>query len=155
MKRVLALLLILFTLGVGAQRDSAATQEHTGRQVISTPDAPAAIGPYSQAIRVGDMLYLAGQLGIDPSTGKLADGVEAQTRQAMKNLNAVLDAAGFTMGDVVQCQIFLRDLDHYAAMNAVYAQHFPAAPPARAVVQAARIPRDAEVEILMVAMRSR
>ncbi|UCE04271.1 MAG: RidA family protein [Candidatus Latescibacterota bacterium] len=146
---------MLFTLGAGAKRDSAATQVHKGRQAISTPDAPAAIGPYSQAIRVGDALYLAGQLGMDPSTGKLADGIEAQTRQAMQNLNAVLDAAGFTMDDVVQCQIFLRDLDHYAAMNAVYAQHFAGAPPARAVVQAARIPRDADVEIMMVAMRSR
>ena len=124
------------------------------REVISTPDAPAAIGPYSQGIRVGNTLYLAGQIALDPATGKLVEGdIEAQTHRVLKNLGAVLKAASFNYSDVVQVQAYLADLHDYKAMNDVYATYFSESKPARAVVEAARIPRDALVEIMMVAMK--
>jgi 2-iminobutanoate/2-iminopropanoate deaminase len=121
---------------------------------ISTPDAPQAIGPYSQAFRAGDTLYLAGQLGLDPATRELvAGGIQAETRRALENLKAVLAAAGFSLGEVVQAQVFLADLADFAAMNEVYATYFPADPPARATVQVAALPRGARVEIALVAVR--
>lgn len=124
------------------------------KKVIATDQAPKAIGPYSQAILVDGTLYLAGQIALDPSSGKLVEGgIEAQTRRVMQNLNAVLDAAGYRFDDVVQTQVFLSNLNHYKAMNSVYATYFDERPPARAVVEAARIPRDALVEIMMVAQR--
>ena len=132
------------------------TEEAEERRVIETDGAPAAIGPYSQAILVGNTLYLAGQLGMDPGTGELVEGgIEAETRQVMENLGAVLVAAGFDFQDVVQSQVFLADLDEFAAMNAIYGEYFREAPPARATIQAARIPRDARVEIMMTAVRAR
>ena len=125
------------------------------REVISTPDAPAAIGPYSQGIRVGNTLYLAGQIALDPATGKLVEGdIETQTHRALKNLGAVLKAAGFDYSDVVQVQAYLANLNDYKAMNDVYATYFSKSKPTRAVVEAARIPRDALVEIMMVAVKS-
>lgn len=124
------------------------------RKVIATDDAPRAIGPYSQAIQAGDTLYLSGQLGVDPATGQLVDGVQAQTRQALLNCRAILRAAGFRLDDVVQAKVFLADLDDYRAMNATYAEVFGQAPPARAAVQVARIPLDARVEIMLTAVRS-
>ncbi|MCS5660038.1 MAG: RidA family protein [Dehalococcoidia bacterium] len=124
------------------------------REVISTPNAPAAIGPYSQGIRVGNTLYLAGQIALDPYTGKLVEGdIEVQTHRVLKNLGAVLKAASFDYSDVVQVQAYLVDLNDYKAMNDVYATYFSESKPARAVVEAARIPRDALVEIMMVAMK--
>ena len=124
------------------------------KKVIATDQAPKAIGPYSQAILVDGTLYLSGQIALDPSSGKLVEGgIEVQTRRVMQNLNAVLDAAGYRFDDVVQTQVFLSNLNHYKAMNSVYATYFDERPPARAVVQAARIPRDALVEIMMVAQR--
>lgn len=124
------------------------------RAVVSTPEAPAAIGPYSQAVRVGGTLYVAGQIPLDPRTGRLVEGgIAAQTRQALDNVRAILHAAGFGMEDVVQVQVFLADLGDYAAFNGVYADYFPSAPPARAVVQVSRIPRDALVEVMVVAAR--
>ena len=123
-------------------------------KVIATDQAPKAIGPYSQAILVDGTLYLAGQIALDPSSGKLVEGgIEVQTSRVMQNLNAVLDAAGYQFDDVVQTQVFLSNLNHYKAMNSVYATYFNERPPARAVVEAARIPRDALVEIMMVAQR--
>lgn len=125
------------------------------REVIRTDGAPAAIGPYSQAVRVGDTLYLAGQIGIDPATGAMVEGgVEAEARQALDNLGAVLEAAGFSFADVVQTQVFLADLEDYGVMNAIYAERFDGTFPARAAVQVARLPRDARIEILMVAVRA-
>ena len=125
----------------------------TSREIISTPDAPPAIGPYSQAIKVRNTLYLAGQIALDPNTGKMVDGgIESQTHRVMQNLAAVLKTAGFGFDDVVQAQVFLADLNDYKAMNIVYAEYFGKTPPARAVVEAARIPRDALVEIMMVAV---
>lgn len=124
------------------------------KKVIATDQAPKAIGPYSQAILVDGTLYLSGQIALDPSSGKLVEGgIEVQTRRVMQNLNAVLDAAGYQFDDVVQTQVFLSNLNHYKAMNSVYATYFDERPPARAVVEAARIPRDALVEIMMVAQR--
>ena len=124
------------------------------KKVIATDQAPKAIGPYSQAILVDGTLYLAGQIALDPSSGKLVEGgIEVQPHRVMQNLNAVLDAAGYRFDDVVQTQVFLSNLNHYKAMNSVYATYFDERPPARAVVEAARIPRDALVEIMMVAQR--
>ena len=124
------------------------------KKVISTDKAPQAIGPYSQAIQVQNTLYLAGQIALDPQSGQLVEGgIEVQTHRVMQNLNAVLEEAGFNFNDVVQTQVFLSDLNNYTAMNAVYAKYFVESPPARAVVEAARIPRDALVEIMMVAQR--
>jgi len=124
------------------------------KKVIVTTKAPAAIGSYSQAVYIDDVLYLAGQIALDPATGQLvAGGIEAQTQRVMQNLGAVLEASGFSFDDVVQVQVYLSDLNNYAAMNVVYAKYFEDDPPARAVVEAARIPRDALVEIMMVAQQ--
>ncbi|MFQ5709134.1 MAG: RidA family protein [bacterium] len=131
-------------------------EQRVERQVIATKEAPAAIGPYSQAIRVGDAFYVAGQIGIDPATGELVPGgIAEQTHQVLKNIQAVLQAGGFTMADVVQSQVFLADLNDYGAMNAVYASYFESAPPARAAVQAARLPKDALIEIMVTAVRTK
>lgn len=124
----------------------------TTRTPIRTPLAPAAIGPYSQAIRSGDLLFTSGQIPLDPVTGAMIDGdVTAQTHRVMENLAAVLAAAGAGFGDVVKTTIFLLDLADFNAVNAVYAPHFMDAPPARSTVQVARLPRDARVEIEMIA----
>jgi 2-iminobutanoate/2-iminopropanoate deaminase len=127
----------------------------SGGQVISTPNSPAAIGPYSQAIRVGNTLYLAGQIALDPATNQLiADrSIEAETRRVLDNLKAVVEAAGFRMSDIVSTTVFMADLNEFARMNAVYATYFPTNPPARATIQAARLPRDVKVEIAAIAAR--
>lgn len=124
-------------------------------QVISTPGAPEAIGPYSQAIRVGNTLYLAGQIALDPATDQMiADrSIEAETRRVLDNLKAVVEAAGFRMSDIVTTTVFLADLNEFGRMNAVYATYFPTNPPARATVQVARLPRDVRVEIAAIAAR--
>jgi 2-iminobutanoate/2-iminopropanoate deaminase len=125
------------------------------KEVISTEDAPEAIGPYSQAIRVGDTLWLAGQIAIDPATNALIEdtSIEAQTRQVLDNLKAVVEAAGMTMDDMVSTSVFLADLDQFGAMNEVYATYFGDAPPARATVEVARLPRDVAIEISAIAAR--
>ena len=140
---------------MGAVLFTACESESNGlKKVIATDQAPKAIGPYSQAILVDGTLYLAGQIALDPSSGKLVEGgIEVQTRRVMQNLNAVLNAAVYQFDDVVQTQVFLSNLNHYKAMNSVYATYFDESPPARAVVEAARIPRDALVEIMKVAQR--
>ncbi len=120
-------------------------------QIVNTSAAPAAIGPYSQAVLAGSYLFTSGQLGLDPATGKLAEGVEAQTEQAMANLAAVLAAAGVGFEEVVKTTIFLADLNDFQAVNAIYAKAFAAEPPARSTVQVAALPRSARVEIEMVA----
>ena len=123
------------------------------KRVISTEKAPKAIGPYSQAIQVNNTLYLAGQIALDPLTGKMVeDKIDIQTHRVMSNLEAVLSEAGFSFDDVVQTQVFLSDLNHYKPMNEIYAEYFSNKPPARAVVQAV-LPRDALVEIMMVAQK--
>jgi len=125
------------------------------KKVISTSDAPQAIGPYSQALKVGNTLYLAGQIALDPETNRMVEGgIEAQTHRVLQNLGAVLNAAGFSFSDVVQAQVFLANLNDYKAMNSIYAEYFNKAPPARAVVEAAKIPKGTLVEIMMVAVSS-
>lgn len=133
-------------------------EEPTARIRIDTDRAPAAIGPYSQAVLAGNTLYLAGQIALDPESGEMVGGgpeggIEAETRQVMENLGSVLEAAGFTFDQVVQSQVFLVDLDDFAAMNEVYASYFGDLPPARATVGVATLPRGARVEILMTAVR--
>jgi len=126
------------------------------REAISTALAPLPIGPYSQAVRTGDVLWLAGQVGIDPSTGRLVEGgTAAEARQALENLGAVLAAAGFSFGDVVQAQVFLADIADFSVVNPVYAERFEREPPARATVAVAALPGGARVEIQMVAVRRR
>ena len=122
------------------------------KRIIHTDAAPAAIGPYSQAVRAGDFVFTAGQIGLDPATGEMVPGgVEAQTRQALRNLQAVLEAAGASLHQVVKTTVFLADMNDFAAMNAVYATFFSAEPPARSAVQAAALPKGALVEIEAVA----
>ena len=123
------------------------------RQVIHTDHAPKAIGPYSQAIRVGEFIFCAGQTPIDPATGNLVPGeIEAQTRRVLQNLSAVLEAAGTSLSRAVKTTVFLLDMNDFQRMNAVYAEFFPADPPARSTVQVARLPRDARVEIEVIAL---
>ena len=125
------------------------------RQIISTDKAPAAIGPYSQAVLAGNTLYLAGQIPIDPATGQLTDtNIKTQTHQVFKNIQAVLAAAGFSMADVVQAQVFLKDLNDFGAMNEVYAEYFTADPPTRAAVEVSRLPRDCLIEIMVTAKKN-
>lgn len=119
---------------------------------ISTPDAPAAIGPYSQGIRAGDLVFLSGQIPLDPRTGAMVDGgIAAQTERVLENLAAVLAAAGCSFADVVKTTIFLVDLADFQAVNEAYARRFGEAPPARATVQVSALPRGARVEIDAVA----
>lgn len=123
------------------------------REAITTPDAPAAIGPYSQAIKAGNLLFLSGQVPLDPRTGNLVDGgVEAQTRQVFSNIAAILAAAGATFDNVVSVGVFLADMNDFAAVNAVYAGYFSSPAPARATVQVARLPKDCLVEIQATAV---
>ena len=124
------------------------------RTVISTADAPRAIGPYSQAIRSGDLLFLSGQIALDPATGELVGGgdVRLEAERVMKNAAAVLAAAGATFADVVKSTIFLRDMSDFAAVNEIYGRAFEGmAPPARSTVAAAGLPRNARVEIELIA----
>lgn len=125
------------------------------RSIIATPDAPAAIGPYSQAIRAGELLFLSGQIPLDPKSGEMlgGDDVEAQTAQVMQNLAAVLRAAGAGFESVVKSTIFLTDLADFTVVNRVYGAHFEGvSPPARSTVQVSALPRGAKVEIEMVAL---
>lgn len=122
------------------------------RAAVTTAAAPAAIGPYSQAIRAGDFLFLSGQIPLDPATGALVEGgIATQTQQVFRNLGAILEAAGSSFHDVVKTTVYLADMAEFAAMNEVYGTYFSAPAPARATIQAARLPRDVRVEIDLVA----
>ncbi len=122
------------------------------KRIIATDKAPAAVGPYSQAVRLGDFIFTAGQLGIVPGTGEFAGpDIEAQTRQALENLKAVLEAGGSCLEHVVKTTVFLQDIGEFARMNAVYAEFFPESPPARSAVQVAALPLGGRVEIEAVA----
>jgi len=124
------------------------------KQVISTPNAPSAIGPYSQAIRAGNLLFVSGQISIDPSTGNVIDDktIQGQTRRVLQNLIAIVEAAGGSAHNIVKTTVFLRDMSDFVEMNAVYATFFTASPPARATVEAARLPRDVSIEIDCIAV---
>jgi 2-iminobutanoate/2-iminopropanoate deaminase len=122
------------------------------RQAVSTPAAPAAIGPYSQAVRAGSLLFVSGQIPLDPKTGALVGGdIAAQTHRVFQNIAAILDAAGTSLDRVVRVGVFLADMNDFAAMNEVYGTYFTSPAPARATIQAARLPKDARVEIEVVA----
>jgi 2-iminobutanoate/2-iminopropanoate deaminase len=122
------------------------------KEAVSSPNAPKAIGPYSPAVRAGQLLFVSGQVAIDPTTGNLIDaGLQAQTRRVMENIGALLKAGGLSFADVVRTTVFLVDLDDFAAMNEVYGTYFSAPAPARATVQVARLPRDARIEIDVIA----
>ena len=124
-------------------------------EIISTTGAPGAIGPYSQAMKAGGFLYVSGQLPLDPATGAFAgDDIASQTRQSLTNIKAIVDAAGMTLTDVVRVGVFLKDMNDFAAMNAVYGEFFTENCPARAAVEVARLPKDALVEIECVAHKA-
>jgi len=132
----------------------AATTHAQERAVVSTEQAPKAIGPYSQAVVVSNMVFVSGQLGTDPATGQFVPGgIAEQTTRVLDNLNAVLEAAGCTLEHVASCTVYLKDLNDFAAMNTVYAKYFPKDPPSRATVQVARLPRDGMVEISCIAVK--
>jgi 2-iminobutanoate/2-iminopropanoate deaminase len=123
------------------------------REIISTDKAPAAVGPYSQAVRVGDFVFAAGQVAIDPAAGKLIEGdVAAQTRQVLTNLSTVLEAAGSSLNRVVKTTVFLKDMGQFKVMNAVYAEFFPSDPPARSTIEVTALPLGALVEIEAIAV---
>jgi 2-iminobutanoate/2-iminopropanoate deaminase len=148
MARASALALILLLVVGGAPCALA-----QAKRTVQTDNAPKAIGPYNQAVIAGNTVYVSGQLGIDPATGRFIEGtVKEQTRQALDNLAAILDAAGSKLSDVVSCTVYLKDMNDFATMNDAYATRFPANPPARATVQVARLPKDGLVEISCVAV---
>jgi 2-iminobutanoate/2-iminopropanoate deaminase len=122
------------------------------KQIIQTEKAPKAIGPYSQAVRVGSLIFTAGQIGLDPQSGELiAPDIENQTRQALTNLKHILEAAGASLSDVIKTTVFLQDMAEFPRMNAVYAEFFPQNPPARSTVAVAALPKGARVEIEAIA----
>jgi 2-iminobutanoate/2-iminopropanoate deaminase len=122
------------------------------KQAISSPDAPKAIGPYSQAVRAGQLLFVSGQVPLDPATGQIVSGnIAAQTRRVFENLGAVLKAGGRSFADVVRTTVFLADMNDFATVNEVYGTYFSEPYPARATVQVARLPKDARVEIDLIA----
>lgn len=136
-------LVFIFAISVGAQT----------KRAVETPDAPKAIGPYSQAIIANGFVYTAGQVGTDPKTGTLVEGgIMEQTEQVLKNLAVVLRAAGSSLDDAVKTTVFLADMNDFARMNEVYAKHFKTPFPARSTVQVARLPRDAKIEIEIIAL---
>ena len=124
------------------------------KEVIYTEAAPKPIGPYSQAVKAGNMLFVSGQIPIDPKTGEVVKGgIKEQTRQVLENIKAVLEAAGYTLNDVAMAFVFLADMNMFPEYNEVYAQYFKERPPARVTVQAARLPRDVLIEIAVIAVR--
>jgi 2-iminobutanoate/2-iminopropanoate deaminase len=126
------------------------------RQAISTTGAPGAVGPYSQAIGMGDLVFCSGQIGLDPATGNLVEGgIAAQAERVLKNLSAVLDAAGLGFADVVKTTIFLADINDFATVNEIYATYMPDPPPARSTFAVAALPKGAIVEIEAIAVRGR
>jgi len=124
------------------------------KKVIKAENAPAAIGPYSQAVAADGWVFCSGQLPVDPASGEIVEGIEAQTQQCLKNLSAVLEAAGGGLANAVKATVFIKDMNMFAQMNGVYAEFFPENPPARACVEVARLPKDVLVEIELVAKLS-
>jgi len=124
------------------------------RTIINTPKAPAPIGPYSQAVLSNGTLFVSGQIPVDPAVGKVVEGgVEAQTRQVMKNLGAILDAAGMEFSNVAKCSIFLSDMGDFPKVNAIYGEYFKVDPPARETVQVCKLPLSVDVEISCIAVK--
>lgn len=149
-KKMSMLILIILVVGCNSNQTKPVSKE-----VIKTPDAPAAIGPYSQAILVGNTLYCSGQIAIDPATGELVtESIEAETEQVLRNLGAVLTAADMDYSDVVRATVFMSDMENYGRINAVYAKYFTDKPPARAAVQVANLPKYVNVEISCIAVKT-
>ncbi len=123
-------------------------------QIIQTEKAPAAIGPYSQALLAGDMLFTSGQLGLDPATGTLPEGIEAQTKQSLQNVGEILAGAGFEIADVVKTVVYIQNMNDFAAVNEIYAEFFGDHKPARSCVEVARLPKSGLIEIEVIACRS-
>jgi 2-iminobutanoate/2-iminopropanoate deaminase len=124
-----------------------------GKKVIQTEKAPKAIGPYSQAIQAGNFLFLSGQIPLDPKTGELVKGdIRKQTLQVLENIKGVLESQGLGMEDIVKVTIFLKDIGNFNQVNEVYATYFPSSPPARSTVEVAKLPRDADIEIEIIAV---
>jgi 2-iminobutanoate/2-iminopropanoate deaminase len=121
------------------------------KEIVCTSKAPAPVGPYSQAVKVGNTLYCSGQIPLNPSTGAIPAGIEAQTRQVLENLKAVLKAGGADFENVVKTTVFLKDMDDFLAMNTIYAEAFTETPPARSTAQVTRLPKDVLVEIEAIA----
>ena len=121
------------------------------KKVIATEKAPGAIGPYSQAMRIGNMIFTSGQIPLNPATGEMVTEIAAATRQSLENVKAILEVEGATMDNVIKTTVFLSDMNNFVAMNEVYATYFPQNPPARSAVEVARLPKDAVVEIEVIA----
>lgn len=144
--------LILFLVVAGCNSNHTNLLE---KAVIKSPNAPAAIGPYSQAIKVGNTLYCSGQIAIDPATGELVnETIEAETEQVLKNLGAVLNEAGMDYSDVVRATVYMSDMENYGRINSIYAKYFTEKPPARAAVQVANLPKYVNVEISCIAVKT-
>lgn len=122
------------------------------KSVVNASNAPAAVGPYVHAVKAGETVYTSGQLGLDPVSGEFPEGIEAQTEQSLKNLGAVLEAAGLTYANVVKTTVFLADMDDFAVVNAIYAKYFTGEAPARSCVQVAKLPKGGLVEIEAIAV---
>ena len=149
MKKLLALGIVAVVIAATPVAHGAEVMK---KEVIASPNAPKAIGPYSQAIRYGNLVFLSGQIALDPKTGQPSTGtIEEQTTLVLDNLKAVLEAAGLTFAHVLSTTCFLKNLDDFSKFNAVYATYFPENPPARATVEVARLPRDVLVEIALIA----
>ncbi|MBQ6391193.1 MAG: RidA family protein [Eggerthellaceae bacterium] len=129
-------------------------EDNVEKQIVSTTQAPAAIGPYVQAIVAGNTLYSSGQLGLVPEDGSLPEGIEAQARQSLANIDAILQSAGFSKADVVKTVVFLTDLSKFGVVNEIYAEYFGDSKPARSCVEVSRLPKDALVEIECIAYRA-
>ncbi|MBV9405718.1 MAG: RidA family protein [Acidobacteriaceae bacterium] len=126
------------------------------KEIITAPNAPKAAGPYSTAVRQNGLVFLSGQIPLDPASGQLVTGsIEEQTTRVLENLKAVLDAAGLSLGDVVKTTVFLKDMSNFSRMNETYARYFGTNPPARSTVEVARLPRDVQVEIEAIAVDGR
>ena len=122
------------------------------KRIVSTPDAPAAVGPYSQAVRAGDLLFISGQIGIDPATGKMVEGLENQVVRVLDNITAIVEAAGGSRASIVKTTVLLESIGDFKAMNAIYSEYFTEEPPARAAFEVAALPLGALVEIEAVAL---
>lgn len=122
------------------------------KRIISTDKAPAAVGPYSQAVRAGDLLFISGQIGIDPATGNMAEGLEAQVTQVLENLEAIVEEAGGSMDSIIKATVLLQSMDDFKTMNGIYAGYFESDPPARAAFEVGALPLGALVEIEAIAL---
>ena len=155
MKQLLLVWLAVLTLAVFFVQCVERQDVSDVKEIIVSENAPAAIGPYSQAVKVGDILFCSGQIPIDPETGELVSGpIAEQTHRVLQNLGAVLREAGMDFSDVVRATVYMKDMENYAAINEVYGTYFSENPPARCAVEVSRLPKDVDVEISFIAIRT-